>query len=133
MQAYCSFGMAWYSGIHKRGEPIFHQAWAQGGLAHRSRENAIITTSAAQRRAAQGNLGSIATNYDGTNAFAATKKASLETVAWKTSEEHDKLFALEAVRRTTLGMEASDGWVHMQTASGAQMGYPKPQTIQSRL
>eukprot|EP00959_Pyramimonas_sp_CCMP1952_P316112 6616161-Pyramimonas_sp.AAC.1 len=64
--------MAWHSGIHLRGSPPSHAPWAQGGLPHRCRENAILCVQAAQWRAAQGGVSTITTKYDGTNAFAAT-------------------------------------------------------------
>ena len=46
----------------------------------------------------------------------------LETMAWGTSADEDELFALDAMRRATPGMEASGQRVRAASAGGAQKG-----------
>ena len=44
-------------------------------------------------------------------------------MARRTSADVGEHFALEAMRHATMGMEASDQWVNVATASGTQMGF----------
>eukprot|EP00959_Pyramimonas_sp_CCMP1952_P216734 4532462-Pyramimonas_sp.AAC.1 len=74
--------MAWHWGIHKRGPQPDHPPWAQGGLAHRSRGNAILRLQATQWRAGEAGVRIVRTNYDCSNAFASTKRGLLEATAW---------------------------------------------------
>ena len=81
------------AGIAKEAIIYSAQRGRDGGLARRSGENAIAAASAVQWRANQCQLSAITTNYDCANAFAATKKALLETLGWKTSADEDQLYA----------------------------------------
>ena len=59
--------MAWHSGIHGRAERI-DTDWAQGGLPQRSRESALTN---------EMGLGDVLSNFDGTDAFGATRRELL--------------------------------------------------------
>ncbi|CAK0891548.1 unnamed protein product [Prorocentrum cordatum] len=73
--------------------------------------------------AAQGGVSTITTNYDGTNAFAATNRALLRAVAFRQAHEHDQRFAMAAIDHSTLTLEAADGTVEAESTTGAQMGF----------
>eukprot|EP00959_Pyramimonas_sp_CCMP1952_P031768 666387-Pyramimonas_sp.AAC.1 len=67
MHAYCSVGMSWHAGIHRRGTPFQHATWAQGGLPHRCRENALATLMTMKWKAEQLGYSSVYTSYDCSN------------------------------------------------------------------
>ena len=121
MHAYCSMGMAWFRGIHRRGTQPDHPAWAHGGLAHRSRENALTCISSLQWRADQSGDSAVHSNYDCTNAFASTKRALLEVYASKYAREEDQAHAVRAIQYPTFSMHCPEGWQHFQSIQGAQM------------
>eukprot|EP00959_Pyramimonas_sp_CCMP1952_P458223 9476273-Pyramimonas_sp.AAC.1 len=96
--------------------------WAQGGLAHRSRENALLCLQAVQWRAGEAGVSIVHANYDCSNAFASTKRALLRATAWKYATEADQPFALGASANTQLSMQCADEWLYAETTVGAQMG-----------
>eukprot|EP00959_Pyramimonas_sp_CCMP1952_P193401 4044647-Pyramimonas_sp.AAC.1 len=70
MRTYCSMGMGWHRGIHRRAPYRPRPVWAQGGLAARSRGNALICLLGSKWRAEVAGVSIVVSNYDCTNAFA---------------------------------------------------------------
>ena len=114
-----SMCVAWHSGIHGRAEKIDMRRWAHGGLPHRSRECALTVVQQNQWRLNELGLGSVLSNFDGTNAFGATRRELLISPAQKAAKENDRMFAAESLQHGSMTLQARDGRVTLMPSSGA--------------
>eukprot|EP00959_Pyramimonas_sp_CCMP1952_P375389 7862451-Pyramimonas_sp.AAC.1 len=108
MYTHCAASMAWHSGIHRRALPIVRPHFAHGGLAHRSRENAVLALLATKWRCEQAGKSLIMSSSDCTNAFASSDRALLREHIDRTAEEHDLPHAYGALEHTALSIQAAD-------------------------
>ena len=115
--------MAWHSGIHGRAERIDRLDWAHGGLPHRSRESALTVVQQGQWRLNELGLGSVLSNFDGTNAFGATRSELLISTAQKAAKGNDRMFVADSLQHGSMTLQARDGPVTLMPSSGAQMGF----------
>ena len=122
MHAYCSLCMAWHSSIHGRAEKIDRPDWVHGGLAHRSRECALTVVQQSQWRLNELGLACVLSNFDGSNAFRATRRELLISTA-QTAKEKDKMCAADSLQHGSMTLDARDGPVTLMASSGAQMGF----------
>ena len=74
MHECCSRSVPWHSGIHGRAANTDRPNLAHGVLAHRSRECALTVAQQSQRSANELGNGCVLSNFDGTNAFGATRR-----------------------------------------------------------
>ena len=87
MHAYYSMRLASHRGNHGRAEKFDRPDWTHGGLPHRSRECALTVVQQSQWRLNELGLGSVLSNFDGTNAFEATRREFLISTAQKAVKE----------------------------------------------
>ena len=67
-------------------------------------------------------LGSVLSNFDGTNAFGATRSDLLITTSQQAAMEKDRMFAAISLQHGNMTLQARDGPVTLMGSSGAQMG-----------
>ena len=123
MHAFCSMCMAWHSGTHGRAEKTDRPDWAHGGHPHRSRECALTVVQQSQWRLNELGLGCVLSNFDGTNAFGATRRELLISTAQKAAKENDRMLAADSLQHGSMTLQARDGPVTLMPSSGAQMGF----------
>ena len=109
MHAYCSMCMAWHSGIHGTAEKIDSPDWAHGGLPHRSRECALTVVQQNQWRINDLGMGCVLSNFDGTNAFGATRRELLISTSQKAASEKDRIFAADSLLHGSMTLRTSGG------------------------
>ncbi|CAK0841426.1 unnamed protein product [Prorocentrum cordatum] len=105
--------------------PVSQEMWAERLAAAAPDKPRLVRLclSATQWRARETAVSLARANYDGTSAFASTKRPQLQAPAWATLAEADQPFAISAINYTRMSMECADGWAHGHIAQGAPMGF----------
>ena len=96
------------------GKRVLHAACAWHGTAaftaeHRSRECALTVLQQSQWRLNELGLGCVLSNFDGTNAFGATRRELLISTAQKAVKENDKMLAADSLQHGSMTLQARDG------------------------
>ena len=68
-------------------------------------------------------MGGVLSNFDGTNAFGATRRELLISTSQTMAKENDRLFAADSLRHGSMTLQARDGPVTLMPSTGAQMGF----------
>eukprot|EP00959_Pyramimonas_sp_CCMP1952_P009521 198721-Pyramimonas_sp.AAC.1 len=123
MHCYDAFSMAWHSGTPSRTTGAWAPTWAQGGIAHRSRESSTTIIMCNKWRAECKENSPIVSNYDCTDAFAATERHRLEVQAEEQACPEDAPCAVASVRQQTMTIETSYDTLDIRSITGSQMGY----------
>ena len=87
MYAYCSMCMAWFSGFH-------------------AERCALTVVQQSQWRLNELGLGCVLSNFDGTNAFGATRRELLISTAQKAAKENGKIFAADFLQHGSTTLQA---------------------------
>ena len=123
LHSFCSFGMAWHSGIHRRGKKLDPPSWCHGSLPGRRRDEAITIVSCSQWRLRTHQLShAVSSNYGGRNAFGCTQlERLLELLDYDI--EADKRYHEAVIRNSTLSIQLRDERIDALPQDGALMGF----------
>ena len=68
-------------------------------------------------------MGCVLSNFDGTNAFGATRRELLISISQKAASGKDRVFAADSPLHGRMTLQERDGPVTLMPSSGAQMGF----------
>ena len=109
MHCFDATAMGLLRGIQKRGSAPCFPPWAHGGIAHRRREDSILTLLAAKWRAEEDKLSHAIANHDEVNAFGSTKRDKILLRAVKGDLPADRHIHVSSITQNYLTIDTEMG------------------------